>query len=136
MKYTKVIVLALTMLPLLAAAQLPAREKVAAKIPFDFVVAGKVIPAGNCLIQLSPASDTLLVQNLQAKTGSFSSAHWNREAASDSYSLVFNQYGNRYFLRGVMANGTIYTLPVSKLEKELRAQNLSAHEKSLTASLN
>lgn len=135
MKYTKVIVLALTLLPLLAAAQLPARQKVAAKVPFDFVVAGKVIPAGNCLVQLSPANDTLLIQNLQAKTGSFSSAHWNREAASTSYSLVFNQYGSHYFLRGVMANGTIYTLPESKLERELRAQNVPAHEKSLRASL-
>lgn len=136
MKYTKVIVLALTMLPLFAAAQLPAREKVAAKVPFDFVVSGKVIPAGNCLVQLSPANDTLLIQNLQARTGSFSSAHWNREAASGSYSLVFNQYGSRYFLRGVMANGTIYTLPASKLEQELRAQNLPAQQKSLRASLN
>lgn len=135
MKYTKVIALVLTLLPVLAAAQLNGNSKVAANVPFEFVVGNTTIPAGTCLVQRSPVGDNLLIQNLQAKVGSFAYPQWQNLTNTDSYSLVFNEYGDHHFLAAVIANGTVYRLPESKREKEVRARNLPAHEQTLQASL-
>jgi hypothetical protein len=51
--------------------------------------------------------------------------------------LVFERYGDRYFLSSIRVQGSdrIYRLPTSKAEAELRAQNVAATEQTLLASL-
>src|SRR5258708_8872442 len=52
MKYaTRMLVLALTMLPLLATAQLTGSQKIVAQVPFGFVVGSKVVPSGEWIVQ-------------------------------------------------------------------------------------
>jgi hypothetical protein len=131
--------LTLTMLPLLASAQLKGSDRIVTQVPFEFVVANRTIPAGECVVQsASMNGKTMIIRNRAAKVSLFSMI----SAAEDSktagtYALVFHRYGDQYFLWGMRLDGTrtIYRLPESKAELELRAQNVPATEKILLASL-
>jgi hypothetical protein len=140
MKYvTRIFVLALTMLPLLATAQMGSTERIMAQVPFEFVVGSKVVPSGEWIVQpFSVDSKVLEIRNTAAAVNMFSSAAvLESKTAAGNYALVFHKYGNSYFLAGVKIAGTRtgYRLPESKGEAELRAQNLSATEETVLASL-
>jgi hypothetical protein len=59
----------------------------------------------------------------------------NQAAASTV--LVFKHYGNQYFLSEIRLEGSnqTYKLPESRAEVELRAENTSASQQTLLASL-
>ncbi len=138
MKYATVIALLVVMLPIAAAAQLGASEKVAANVPFDFVAWDRVVPAGNCIVQRATMyGSTLVIENAGAKMTTFALSREDRhKTASGVYALVFHKYGSRHFLSQVkIAGGTVYRLPEGKLEGELRAQNITAHAQIVLASL-
>ena len=140
MKYaTRMLVLALTMLPLLASAQLSSSQKIVAQVPFGFVVGSKVVPSGEWIVQrASMDTKILLIRNTEGAVGMFSNISLveAKKPAGDC-TLVFHKYGNRYFLSGVsIADTSIgYRLPESKAEAEMRAQNVPATEEILLASL-
>jgi hypothetical protein len=120
MKYAKrMLALTLIMLPVLAAAQLTATQKIVAQVPFEFMVANKHVPAGECSVQFSMANPG------------------ETKNPASTYALVFHRYGDQYFLTGVKlaAERTTYRLPESKAEAEIRAQNVPATEEILVASL-
>ena len=138
-KAMRMLALAMTMLPLLAAAQLERNTKIATNVPFDFMVANKAVPAGEWILQ--SASDngrTLLLNNVDAKTALFStaSADVSKQPAA-AYALVFHKYGDRYFLSAVRLAGstTMYQIPRSKAEGEMLARNLAPTETILLASV-
>ena len=140
MKYAKrMLALTLIMLPVLAAAQLTATQKIVAQVPFEFMVANKHVPAGECSVQLAIAGGrTLMIRNVTAKIGLFSMANpGETKNPASTYALVFHRYGDQYFLTGVKlaAERTTYRLPESKAEAEIRAQNVPATEEILVASL-
>ena len=51
--------------------------------------------------------------------------------------LVFNRYGDRYFLSGIRIEGSslTYQVPAGRAEKEMRAANLATSQTSLLAAL-
>lgn len=135
---TRMFALALTMLPLLAAAQLTSNERIAVKVPFEFVLGNKVVPAGDWTVQSANMNSSILqIRNADAKVNMFAmpSAAASKKISRD-YTLVFHKYGNNYFLAEVtiagMRNG--YRLPEAKAEAELRAQNVPATNEILLAS--
>jgi hypothetical protein len=136
---TRMLILTLTMLPLLAAAQLKTSDKIVTQVPFEFVLGNKVIPAGQCIVQFATMDGKVLtIRNSDAAVSLFSTAMLDEtRKPSGHYSLVFNKYGDRYFLSAMKLAGTrtIYRLPASKAEAELRAQNVPATEETLLASL-
>ena len=140
MKHTKwLVVMTLVVLSGMAAAQLIGSTKVVAEVPFEFMVANKIVPAGECEVQaITMDGKTLVIRNTEAKVGllSRSSQSEGKQDASN-YALVFKHYGDRYFLSGIKLEGSkiTYRLPESKVEGELRAQNASATEETLLASL-
>ena len=140
MKYAmRTVVLALTMLPLLAAAQLSGTQKIVVQVPFEFVVGNQVVPSGEWMVQKASTDTSILViRNNTGSVGMFSIASLqDTKEAAGNYSLVFHKYGNSYFLSGVRVRGsrTGYRIPQSKAEAEMRAQNVSATEEILVASL-
>ncbi len=140
MKYaTRMLVLALTMLPLLASAQLSSSQKIVAQVPFGFVVGSKVVPSGEWIVQrASMDTKILLIRNTEGAVGMFSNISLvEAKKAPGDCTLVFHKYGNQYFLSGVCIAGTPigYRLPESKAEAETRAQNVPATEEILLASL-
>src|SRR5215467_666917 len=128
MKYAKWIsALMLLFVPIMAAAQLQPSERIVTNVPFSFVVANTVIPAGECTIQSADAQGWMLtVSNRDAKLNVFvlASAGLQKKAPALS-SLVFHKYGNRYFLSEVKIGDSrgAYSFRQGKLEAEMRAQN-------------
>lgn len=139
MKYmTRILMLTLTLLPMLAAAQTPLGDtKIVAQVPFEFAIGSKIVPAGQLVVQrIAPGNDTLTMRNRDAKLNTFASptrVESKRPAATNA--LVFHKYGNRYFLWEVKVEGSqiMYRLPESRAEAELRAQNVQATEEILLA---
>jgi hypothetical protein len=122
----------------LAAAQLKSDDKLVAQVPFQFMVANKIVPDGQCEVKLATSNGgTLIFSQVGARMGLLvaTSPGDTREAAG-KYSLVFNRYGNHYFLSGIKIQGskTTYRMPENKAEAELRAQNAPATEEVLLAS--
>lgn len=140
MKYAKfMFAWTLMLVPLMAAAQLRSSDKIVTQVPFEFVVGNKAIPAGQCIVQTATMDmRTLRIRNGEAKVSLFSTVSpVETGKAASSYALVFHRYGDRYFLWGMKLDGsrTMYRLPESKAEAELRAQNLPATEEILLAYL-
>ena len=120
-------------------AQMASSTRIVGQVPFPFMVGNKhVPPAGRCMIE--PATDgarTLVIRNVGAKVSLFTSATPTQaKKASGSYALVFHKYGDCAFLTGIKLAGdrTIYQIPESRAEAELRARNVTATEETLLAS--
>ena len=135
---TQIFALTLTLLPLLAVAQMRSSDKLVANVPFQFKAGDKAIPAGQCIVESATmGGHTLAILNVAAKTSTLVSAMPEpSNEATGRYSLVFHKYGDRYFLTGIRQGGkTIDRLPESGAEAELRAQNVAATEEVLLASI-
>lgn len=140
MKHAKwVVAVTLVVLSGMAVAQLMGSSRIAAQVPFEFVVANKIVPAGECVVQAATMDGrVLMIDNAGAKASLFSTwTETESEQSASHYTLVFNRYGDQYFLTGIKLQGSkiAYHLPQSKAERELRAQNVSATEQTLLASL-
>jgi hypothetical protein len=140
MKHAKwLVVVTLVVLSGMAAAQLIGSSKVVAQVPFEFMVANKIVPAGECVVQaFTMDGNILVIRNAEAKVGLVSpSSQTEGKQDASQYALVFNHYGDRYFLSGIKLQGSkiTYRLPESRVEAELRAQSVSAREETLRASL-
>jgi len=135
----RALALVLTMLPLLAAAQLKQDDKLVTKVPFHFIIANKTVPAGEWTLRAaSDGARTVVLRNVDANMALFSTAapEITRKPAA-SCALVFNKYGEQYFLAAVKIAGSnmIYRVPESKAEAEMRAQNVIPAETILLASV-
>ena len=140
MKYAKrILALTLIMLPLAAFAQLSSEQKIVANVPFEFTVGNKVVPAGEWTTQrLTINSRTLLIRNPQAgiTVPAFTLPGENKTEAR-TCALVFNRYGNQYFLSEIKVQGDrgTYRIPQSRAEAELLSENRAAATEVLVASL-
>jgi hypothetical protein len=100
-----------------------AQEPLVIRIPFDFVVGGKTLPAGEYSVNTSGPERTLLLIDRQDPSASIfmgSNAIVASEPKSES-KLVFNRYGDRYFLSQVWTAGNSCgrLLLMSDREKEV-----------------
>ena len=139
MKYAKrMLALALIALPILAVAQMVSSTRIVGQVPFPFMVGNKHVPAGQCTVEsATDGARILVIRIVGAKLSLFTPATPTlAKKASGSYALVFHKYGDRAFLTGIKLAGdrTIYQIPESHAEAELRAQNVTATEETLLAS--
>jgi hypothetical protein len=135
---TKMLAIAVTSLPLLAAAQLGQSEKLVANVPFQFRVGQKLIPAGQVVVQRGNTfGSALLVSNWEAKASQYVLPRAQDKDKKRTNTLVFHKYGDRYFLVGISIQGSQneYTLPETKAEAEVRAQNITAPQEVMLALL-
>ncbi len=74
MKYTtRILMLTLTLLPMLAAAQMQTDTKLQSQVPFDFMIGSKTIPAGQLIVEPAiPGASTLILRNWAAKVNMLS----------------------------------------------------------------
>ena len=138
MKYaTRFLMLTLTLLPMMAAAQIEGDSKMRAQVPFDFVIGSRSVPAGQLTVTTAgPGSSVLAMRNREAKVNLFAGTmRVDAKQPAATTELVFHKYGHRYFLWQVKVEGsrTMYQLPQSRAEVELRAQNVQATEEILLA---
>jgi hypothetical protein len=112
---------------LLAAGSLFAQisSPVKANVPFDFSAGNITLPAGEYKIGTMHTPGTLLIRG-EGTQGSFVGAHAAQANGRAAISkLVFHRYGDRYFLYQIWVKGEERgsELPMTKVEKELRASN-------------
>jgi hypothetical protein len=116
---------------LAAAGNLSAQDhRVKANIPFDFTVNSKVLPAGTYTISsLSPYA--VEVRNVKGHIAELSAVH-NDDKRSTIPVLVFQRYGNQYFLHEILATNALnVAVPPSKREQR-RLQEATLRESNQT----
>ena len=99
-----------------------------ASVPFDFNVGGRTLPAGEYRVErINPQSYPAAVV-IRSKDGRLSLTLMTRDAESngteDEARLVFNRYGERYFLAQVWhaADSSGLLMPTSTEERRLRRE--------------
>jgi hypothetical protein len=107
-----------------------------ATVPFAFTVGGSEMPAGTYTIR--PVSQSVIAirdRNTGKAVLSFVQLEWAGNS-DGTPKLVFNKYGNRYFLSRVSPGfgGNAMQVPISKLEREVRiASTRGAPESEVVA---
>jgi hypothetical protein len=125
------LVFALTMIPSKAQAQILNDFEV--KVPFQFHVGNTKLPAGQYLIHVLDGSD-LSVMEITSADGTISALFQVQETQAKSTpaknELVFNKYGNRYFLTKLFEEGSASGSQVieSGYEKTVSHQTVEAQE--------
>ena len=125
-----------------ARAQLPGTS-IRASIPFDFVVRGRLLPAGNYEItRVADEPIGLVIRNVNHKRDEAvfetEPAYVSRESSKDV--LVFHRYGADYFLSEVVTAGeqTARELRPSHAERKLQREMAKnqAEPETVTVALN
>jgi hypothetical protein len=138
-KWMLTMAITLTSFSGLGAAQSNYQHGIVAQVPFEFKVGNKFVPAGRCeILTTAENRGSLTIRNVKAKTSTivWASLRESKEAAG-TYALVFDRYGDQYFLTGIRLEGRTenYKLPETKAEAELRAQNAGGTEEVFVAAL-
>ena len=101
---------------------------VEAKIPFAFTVRNRVLPAGTYRISSGGANLVILRANGMPviETSTTYGGHNVREGGGP---LVFNKYGDQYFLREILSESATVSagIPISNLEKTARIRETMLH---------
>jgi hypothetical protein len=104
-------------------------------VPFDFTVGQTQMSAGT--YEINPlAHDAIVVRDTKEAKSALSVVRSERSRNGDSGTkLVFNRYGDKYFLSQVSCGfgGGVKRLPTSKLEKEVRIANSNVTRKVVVA---
>lgn len=112
------------------------RPVITAQVPFDFIVSGKILPAGEWAIDAQGDGQTYLLLSSEGHKMLILPNATESLTASAESKMVFHRYGGRYFLSTISRQGNNrgYEFPAGKAERELRAQN-AAEDVTLVASV-
>jgi hypothetical protein len=113
-----------------------AQTKLRATIPFDFTVGNDKLPAGTYEISHAGSQDILLSCQQKHKNV-FVVLTSTDEVRQSPDELIFNRYGDQYFLSEVHGDygATAWNIGASKLEKRVRVEEASraTQQKTLVA---
>jgi hypothetical protein len=107
---------------------------VQAKIPFDFTVGNKVLPAGTYTIK-SESPQVIIIKNHDHPGNSaFSLVNRSSDKSPDGGKLLFQKYGTQYFLSEILCDSAEMnlTVPASKREKRAQLQQAGLNISSTT----
>jgi hypothetical protein len=100
-----------------------------AKIPFSFVVAGATLPAGEyTVIPAGSAGGAILIRGIDHRAGALAMVLTTSapSAHKETARLVFNRFGDQYFLSQVWPTGNHeYQLPVTRSERDLQPTGIA-----------
>ena len=100
---------------------------VQAKVPFDFTVSNHTLPSGTYRIT-SPATGLVRIESSDGRISTTAMSTYNGNESTSGGKLVFQKYGDRYFLNQVLSptrTSLNVTIPPSKLEKRVQHQEAS-----------
>jgi hypothetical protein len=95
-----------------------------AKIPFSFAVGGQTLPAGEYAVAPPSGPGAIVIRGVDHHAAVVAVVHAtsDRSHRLQTPQLVFNRYGDRYFLSEVWSSGDKGSqLPMSHSERELTA---------------
>jgi hypothetical protein len=93
------------------------------EIPFAFHVRDVALPAGTYTVEEFITTGTIMITNDETGKGILTLAPANRSGDTNESKLVFNKYGDRYFLSELWfaGKGAGDCVPMGKLEREVRS---------------
>ena len=96
---------------------------VRATVPFDFSVGDKLLPAGDYEITKNSAS-VIEVRNRDKHVVMLASTMYDSHQSRNGSKLVFDKYGDQYFLSEILCQPSAInvSVPLSKSEKHARMQ--------------
>jgi len=104
-------------------------------VPFDFTVGQTPMSAGT--YEINPlAHGAIVIRDTKAAKSVLSMTRSEQSRNTEGTAkLVFNKYGDKYFLSQVLRgfSGGIMQLPISKLEKEVRIASSGVSQKVVVA---
>jgi hypothetical protein len=98
------------------AAKAETRPEIVAKLPFQFVVGGKTLPAGTYTVRRlsdDPRSVLMLTNNSNAASVLVLPVSI-ADPSSDNPKVGFKQVGNHYLLSSIQTEDLVYKIPVSR----------------------
>ena len=113
----------------------PARAQsnsIKVSVPFDFLIDGNVIPRGNYAISRSPTSvaQVLRIRSADGRVNrSFSTSRAESETPRP-VQVIFNVYGDQYFLSQVFWPGSMNGFRLGKCAAELALEEAARRDKS------
>jgi hypothetical protein len=115
-KYAKILVAVTFLLGLGVAAKAETRSEIIAKFPFQFVVAGKTLPAGTYKVSrlVDDPFSVLMLTNDDSTTSIFVLPLSIAEPTSDKPKVGFERVGARYLLSSIQTGDLVYKISVSR----------------------
>jgi hypothetical protein len=120
--------MALTVMAFSRVAQ--AQEMLVVNIPFDFVAGNMTLPAGEYSIKVTaPERTLLLIDRKDAAASAFMNTNpvVKTEMQTES-KMIFNRYGDRYFLSEVWPAGNSRGRQLSKSRREMEMAQIAKSE--------
>ena len=98
-------------------------HEIRANVPFNFAVGSRQLPAGQYKFFSEP-NDMIVIRNGNQQVTILSKTENAVNALGESSRLVFNKYGDHYFLREIHCPSIAVNveIPPSKQEKQIRQQ--------------
>jgi hypothetical protein len=127
-QYLRILIALIGVAGLGMAAKGQAVDQIVLKVPYDFVAAGKTLPAGtyrvNRLREADP--DILVLSSFENRASAivFPTTHVDR--SGDKVQVSFEQVGSEHFLSKIETADHVFTVPVSHseiLEAAARSQS-------------
>lgn len=117
-KYARILVAVAFVLGLSGIAKAASQEGIIVKLPFEFVVDGKTLPAGTYMVRRlsSDNSGPLILTSRDTGTSVFVAYHASESASSDQPKVGFQQAGQQNFLSTIQTIDDVYHIRVSPSE--------------------
>jgi hypothetical protein len=111
----------------------PFTVKIRAEIPFDFMVGKKRLPKGEYVIESLGDSGALTIRDARKGRAVTFNTIKSKPTDSSKSKLVFNRYGDQYFLARIWdtSSATILKLNKSKTEKRVARESKNSEEVSV-----
>ena len=111
-------------------------DQIEVNIPYQFVVAGKTLPAGTYRVKRVGVTDPrlLLLSSLETRATAIIHSTWVENSHTDKNEVSFVQVGDEHFLSKIETPNHLFTISVSRSEMlEAAAQSQSGSHASGTA---
>ena len=113
-----------------------AQDQVIVNVPYEFVVAGKTLPAGNYRVSRLSTNNIneLALTNVEKRTGVLLISGEVAPTREDKPAFSFEHVGDQYFLSKIETAEHIFTIPVSTKANQLVALKKQASPSASSSS--
>lgn len=102
------LIVAIALATAVASANAQSSNKVAADVPFEFVVGNQTMPAGKYTVNESATTNALIIQSADTKSSAARLTNSIEPLRNKTQArLVFHRYGQRYFLAEVWSGANL-----------------------------
>jgi len=91
-------------------------DQIVVNIPYEFVAAGKTLPAGTYRVnRVSSANqEALVLSNFENGAGAIVSSTQVENSSADKAQVTFEQVGGQHFLSKIETADHLFTIPISR----------------------